>query len=131
MTRLTLQIIAGVLLSGCTVNNFHDTAVSAGDRNYVEQDKHKGIPSILETEMPPTEITLGNFQIRAECKIYVPLPVPKPVRVDFKELEAAQTSKEINAIALRNVKELHLQINNYAAKQQKHYNEYVRRCAVR
>ncbi len=73
----------------------------------------------------------GNLRIKAECEVYEPLPVPRPARIDLEELQAAKTSKEVNAIALQNVKELHQQLTLYAQRSKAHYAEYVKRCVVK
>lgn len=70
-------------------------------------------------------------RIRPECGPYIPLPIPKPIRIDLAELEAANTSQEINAIALKNVKDLHLQYADFFARREKNYADYVRRCVVK
>lgn len=133
MIRLTLQILTGLVLCSCTVNNFHSTVTTSFDQrstelySTVETVREHGESSVKQN----TTTIEGNPKIKPECEIYVPLPVPKPARIDFKELAAAETSKEINAIALRNVKELHLQINEYAVKQQRHYDEYLKRCITK
>lgn len=146
MIRLTLQILTGLVLCGCTVNNFHSTVTTSFDQHSTEfftsEESFKeqretststsastntsGVNASTDT----AEITADkNIRVKPDCGIYVPLPVPKPIKIDFKELETAKTSKEINAIALRNVKELHLQLNAYSVRQHKHYNDYLQRCA--
>lgn len=135
MIRLSLQFMTGLVLCGCTVNNFHSTVTSYDQRSTelfatVETVQERNESSV-QVEAEEVKVVTGNMKIRPGCEIYVPLPVPKPVKIDFKELEAAETSKEINAIALRNVKELHQQLNAHAARQQKHYSDYMRRCAIK
>jgi hypothetical protein len=129
MIRKLLQFVTAMLLSGCTVNNFDSTSLTI-----IRNDSAIEHTASTHDSVEPSETTIQtdkkNLRIRPECAPYVPLPVPKPARIDFKELESAETGKEINAIALRNVKELHQQLFKYAVKQQKHYNEYTKRCIV-
>ena len=137
MIRLSLHLITGLVLCGCTVNNYHSTMTTSYDQRTsaelftaVDTSRDRNEP-LAPLEPEGTKPAAGNLKIRPGCEIYVPLPVPKPVKIDFKELESAESGKEINAIALRNVRELHQQLNAYAAKQQKHYTDYVQRCAVK
>ena len=138
MIRLSLQIMTGLVLCGCTVNNYHNTMTTTSYDQRSATELFASVDTFRErsetspaTEAEGTKVVPGNLRIKPGCEIYVPLPVPKPVKIDFKELESAESGKEINAIALRNVRELHQQLNSYAARQQKHYSEYIQRCAVK
>lgn len=133
MIRILLKIAIGLLLSGCTVNNFHagsfsPTSVFLNSTETTTIASNQPAQKVVETA---TQHGLTQARIRPECGPYVPLPIPRPKQIDFKELDAATTGKEINAIALQNVKDLHQQINIYAARQQKHYGEYLARCVVK
>ena len=137
MIRLSLQLLTGLVLCGCTVNNYHSTMTTSYDQRSttellasVDTFRERSEPSHT-TEAEGVKVVPGNLKIKPGCEIYVPLPVPKPVKIDFKELESAESGKEINAITLRNVRELHQQLNSYAARQQKHYSDYVQRCVVK
>ncbi len=137
MIRLSLHILTGLVLCGCTVNNYHSTMTTSYDQRNttellasVDTFRERSEPSLI-AEAEGVKVAPGNLKIKPGCEIYVPLPVPKPVKIDFKELESAESGKEINAIALRNVRELHQQLNSYAARQQKHYSDYVQRCVVK
>lgn len=137
MIRLSLHILTGLVLCGCTVNNYHSTMTTSYDQRSttellasVDTFRERSEPSFI-AEAEGVKVVPGNLKIKLGCEIYVPLPVPKPVKIDFKELESAESGKEINAIALRNVRELHQQLNSYAARQQKHYSDYVQRCVVK
>ena len=130
MISKLLQIVTGLLLSGCAVNNFSSTALTnVGTNNATELVTSAYV--LHEQIEAPLQSMMGNLRINPECNVYVPLTVPKPVQINFKELESAESGKEINAIALRNVKELHQQLYSYAAKQKVHYGEYVKRCVVK
>jgi hypothetical protein len=139
MIRRSLQLIAGLLLCGCTVNNFSSTTTSSISNRLTAElvtstyDFHESDESLIQPTDPgePAQTALRTSRINSDCMLYVPLPVPKPVKINFKELESAESGKEINAIALRNVRELHQQLNGYAAKQKIHYSEYVKRCVVK
>ncbi|BAW19322.1 hypothetical protein [Ralstonia phage RP31] len=138
MIRTTFsQVLFGVLLSGCTVNTYHSSTYEPrfATRTTITRDVFLGVAGVEEKK----EVKLatapsapeGNAHIRPECRVYVPLPVPEPKRIDLKELEAAPTAQEINAIALRNVQALHQQLKEYADMQKKHYADYVRRCVIK
>jgi hypothetical protein len=134
VTRSFLHLSIGMFLCGCTVNNFHSTTLTSIDSHSAPEvavttyEFHDSAEAELQIPIPATP---RNLKISPECGPYVPLPVPKPVKVDFKELEAAGSGKEINAIALRNVRELHQQLYGYASRQNKHYGEYVKRCVIK
>lgn len=87
------------------------------------------LPAPVETPLPAPQLP-NKARIRPECGPYIPLPVPEPVRIDFEELAAAKTSQEINAIALKNVKDLHAQFKDFFARREKNYNDYVKRCVI-
>jgi hypothetical protein len=161
MMKSSFNLVLGLALSGCTVNNYHDgsfaehhratTEISIVQRDsskitfIVDQDESPvadnlgkavdeqslPMPEAAVSDIPIPPPIIGNMRLKPECTLYVPLAVPKPVQIDFKELEAATTSKEINAIALRNVRQLHLQIKEFSVRQQRHYADYVARCAVK
>lgn len=142
MIRTSLKLMVGVLLSGCTVNTYHQTSYDPTFKTEttITQDIFLGgVAGTQETKevttpLPPPEVktvVLGNIHIRKECAVYVPLPVPEPKRIDIKELDAAPTAQVINAIALANVKALHQQLKEYGEAQRKHYADYVKRCVVK
>lgn len=134
MRTLSAKVLLGFFLTGCTVNNLKLTSVD-----------YKSIPEIVVIETTrPVELEARNVdpkpekgtvvseaKIRPECELYVPLPVPQPKRINFKELDAATTSKEINGIALKNVKELHQQLLHHGEAQRRHYDDYKKRCVLK
>lgn len=130
MIRALLHLAVGLLLSGCTVNNFHSDIFSPSSFFVSLSEITTNTQGQKQSEVQ-TQTAVVQARIRPECGPYVPLPVPRPKQIDFKELDAATSGKEINAIALQNVKDLHQQINSHAARQQKHYSEYVSRCVVK
>lgn len=133
MIRISARFLVGIMLSGCTFNNFQSGSFST-DYTFVQRETMVvDIPLKEEVSpiQPPAAITPTHPHIRFECGVYVPLTVPVPVKIDLKELEAATTSREINAITLRNIKEMRQQMLDYKDRQQKHYAEYVKRCVVR
>lgn len=134
MKHLFFKSVLGTLLTGCTVSNLHMTSVElppVAEIVLAERDQTRKAEIIVEKAVTSILPPSGNYSIRPECGVYVPLPVPNPIRIDFKELDAAATSKEINAIALRNVKELHQQLKNYASAQLRHYGDYKQRCVLK
>ncbi len=137
MRHFFFKMTLGVLLSGCTFSSTQLTTLElhpAPEIELIEKVQSHKADQLVEkaaTAIPLPAINTVNAAIRPECGIYIPLQVPSPVRIDFKELEAATTGKEINGIALRNVKELHQQMKNYAIAQQKHYSDYKKRCVLK
>jgi hypothetical protein len=137
MIRISLRLLTGLLLSGCTFNNFQTGSFSTDFRS-THTDTRVVDVTVVEVpvkESSPPEVAIkhvtGNTRIRAECSVYKPLVVPEPVKIDFKELEAATTGKEINSITLKNIKDLRAQLINYRSEQHVHYTEYVKRCVVK
>lgn len=135
MISLPFKIAVGVLLTGCTVNNMHLSSIvdlhPPAEIILAEKVQTHRAETIAQNAINPILPVAGNTHIRPDCDVYVPLPVPKPTRIDFRELAAAATTAEINAIALRNLKALHVQMNGYAADQQKHYANYKKRCVIK
>jgi hypothetical protein len=135
MIRIFCKLVLGLTLTGCTVNNIHNDSYSVAykishrETTVVEVKEQ---PAVAQTpvEVVPSVIT-GNTRIRPECGVYVPLPIPQPVRIDFKKLEQAETTKEINGVILDNVRDLNKQMIDYGLRQRKHHEEYVRRCVVK
>lgn len=136
MIRLTFKLAMGILLTGCTVNNYHSGSLNT---DYIFANSET---TIVDTVLPKEEIksnntphTLntvqGNKHIRAECEVYVPLKVPEPIKIDFKELEKATTSQAINGVILNNIKDIRSQMMSFSIRQEKHYAEYVKRCVVK
>lgn len=121
------------MLSGCTFNNFQSGSFATDYTLVHRETMVVDIP--VQEEMAPDQpsalVTTSHPHIRFECGVYVPLTTPTPVKIDLKELEAAASSKEINAITLRNIREMRQQMLDYKDRQQKHYAEYVRRCVVK
>lgn len=137
MKSISIRLVLGLALTGCTVNNLRVTSIdfkSVPEVVVVDTKKQMDAGAVNVTPAPapkPIETVVGNIHIRPECDVYKPLPVPSPIRIDFKELEAATTSKEINGIALRNVKELHQQLLKYAEAQGRHFEDYKKRCVLK
>jgi hypothetical protein len=133
MIRNSARFLVGVMLTGCTFNNFQSGSFTTDYTLVHRETTVVDIPAREEMvpTQPPALLAPPHPHIRFECGAYVPLTVPAPVKIDLKELEAAASSKEINAITLRNIKEMRQQMLDYKDRQQKHYAEYVRRCVVR
>lgn len=135
MISRSAQVVLGLLLSGCTVNTYHTTKFEPRLRTEttITRDVFLGVAGIEEkqTVKVPEPAVTGNAHIRPECGVYQPLPVPEPVRIDFKQLDAAPTAKDINEIALSNIKALNEQLTTYSKNQKKHYADYVKRCVVK
>lgn len=134
MIRTSFQVLVGVLLVGCTFNTYTTTSYDAhpGKAQVRRAASAPAVETKENKQASKTPVVVnGNKRIRPGCIEFVPLPVPEPVKVDLKELEAAQSPQEINVIALRNVKALHRQMTNYAAEQKKYYDDYVKRCVIR
>ena len=134
MIRLSFKIIGGLLLAGCSVNNMHLASIntvsfSSPEAEQIQKETLSTIPNIAPT-LPPPVIVTGNTRIRPGCVEYKPLPVPKPIRIDMKQLEAAETAEEINVIVLSNVKKSHILITQYATQSSKHYADYKRKCVI-
>lgn len=129
-----IKITIGLVLVGCTINPTHypsdrnasppfsiSFVVPNGNgsdtRNTSNAEPAESIESV-----DPVEIA------KSKCKTYVPLPVPKPARINLEELKATRSTKELNAVLLRNVKQLHGQLTTYAKQADKHYKDYLRKC---
>lgn len=126
------KLILGLALAGCTINN---TRIS------VDYSAPVATPVIA---VPVTVVTPAVTKERAEhtpdtipdvvkqavaCKMYVPLPVPEPVKISLEKLKAAKNSSELNELLLENVKQLHKQLTDYGKRSSKHYKEYVNKCS--
>lgn len=144
MIRISIQLAVGIALAaGCTITTYQTNYTPQYHAEVgVEVAKHNvllgTVPEIPKDAIAPpaaqsamNNTIIGNTRLRPGCKIYVPLPVPEPVRVDFSQLAAAKDAKEINAVALNNVRQLHQQLTDYAEQQKTHYANYVKRCVVK
>lgn len=129
MIRTSLKVMVAVALSGCTVNNIHHSSYS--EANHLSVANAVSVTEwVKEQEKSPAPVVNGNMQIHPNCGAYVPLTPPAPVEIDLNELKQAQTTTEINAIVLRNVKDLNRQMKIFAIKQEKHYAIYVKKCVI-
>lgn len=138
MIRVSLKLMVGMLLTGCTVNTYHSTSYDPQFRKETTVTQNILLGSIatedkieVKEPAPPTRNVVGNTRIKPECGVYRPPTVPDPIKVDFSDLDKAQSAAEINEVALANVKALHQQIRAIQAQQQKSYEDYVKRCVVR
>lgn len=140
MKYFLLKILVGIALAGCTINTVYvdqdipsikqsvDITIPIVTDKVLEPDAK---PVVTPTPIEPKEVLKTPTPTKARCGNYRPPPVPKPARIDLKELEAAASDIEINAIALKAVKRLHKQLENYATEQEASYDNYVRRCGNR
>lgn len=124
-----IKLTMGLALAGCTINATHIAVensvpvvpASAAIAPLV-------VPVVTKESSVPVEPTQPAEPTVPNCKRYVPLPVPEPVKIDLAKLKAAKNSLELNSLLLKNVRTLHKQLTNYGKQSTKHYKEYVRKC---
>lgn len=134
MIRLIYKVALGVVLSGCSLTT-HRHAPPNSDYFFNQNETIiiNPLPNVekLDPVVPmPVQIIHGNKHIKPECGLYEPLKIPKPIKIDLNSL-AGKTNLEINAIVLKNNKDMFTTLVDFGIRQEKHYANYLKRCAVK
>lgn len=125
-----IKLTIGLVLAGCTINSTYVTVDHNGPTVSLDAVVPTSTsPTVAKENSVVTESPPIVEKTPPPCKPYVPLPVPEPVKIDLAKLKAAKSSLELNSLLLKNMKTLHNQLTNYGKQSNKHYKEYMQKCA--
>lgn len=133
-----MHLIVGLFLSGCTFTAYQpnhynaDFTLTKSDTLLITYPSDLSSKEVISETIKVVEpVRVDKKTPHLECSVYVPIKFPVLIKIDFVQLEKAQTTKEINAILLKNIGDVRKQMIQYDEQQKKHYAEYVKRCVVK